>query len=80
MKLFQRLTPQMLGRVQRLPDGQPTVFHEKLEWKSPSKLRSYSLANLHYQPRQREIKVTPSIQFLFFYPNRLDFKSKTTFA
>ena len=57
MEIFQRLTPQMMGRIQRLPDGRTTVYHEKLDWNSPSKLRSYSLGNLGYKPHQSDIKV-----------------------
>ena len=58
MLLFpQESAPQLFGRLWCLPDGSPTVFHESLGWDVPSKLRAYSLENIHYEPHRSEFKV-----------------------
>ncbi len=46
----------MFGRVCRLPDGTPKIFHDSLDWNVQSKLKSYSLGNLHYKSRQLKNK------------------------
>lgn len=51
------------GRLQASTDGRTKIFHEKLRWNAPSKLRAYSLENLHYKSRQPTVQVnlTPSV-------------------
>ncbi|CAF3770643.1 unnamed protein product [Adineta steineri] len=51
------LPAQMFGRLMFLSDGSPTIFHEPLEWNAQSKLKDYVHENIHYTPRQHEIKV-----------------------
>ncbi|CAF0885414.1 unnamed protein product [Rotaria sp. Silwood1] len=51
------LSPQLFGRLWCLPDGKPKIFHEPLRWNVQSKIKSYSLENLHHKPHQSHFKV-----------------------
>lgn len=46
----------MFGRIWFLPDGSPQIFHESLNWNVESKLKAYSLENIHYKSRRNDIK------------------------
>ncbi len=40
----------------RLPDGRPKIFHESLNWNAESKLKAYSVENLHYKSRRNDTR------------------------
>ena len=54
---FQRLKLKSFGRLCSLPDGSRKIFHQTLKWNRQSKIRSYSLENIHYKPPRSNFKV-----------------------
>ena len=62
----------IFGRLRSTPDGRPRIFHEKLQWNSQSKLKTYSLENLHYKSRQQKVDILQSIS------KHLDFVEDTS--